>query len=170
MEADSIIVAIGQTPDASCADGSRVKVSRRGAFIVDPDTLATNVSGIFSAGDAVTMRGTVTEAIATGHRAATSIHRYLQGQDLKENQTMPAKEVLKIDPQMTSSWLTRKARWGMPSLSAKDAVRTFSEADLGYTEAEAIEEAKRCLNCRMCVNCIYGRGQICFETGSRLLK
>jgi len=49
-------------------------------------------------------------------------------------------------------------------------VRTFNEVGLGYTEMEAIEEAKRCLNCRMCANCIYGRSQICFETGSRLLK
>jgi len=170
MEADSIIVAIGQTPDPSCTDGSRVKVSRRGTFVVDSTTLATNVPGVFAAGDAVTLRGTVTEAIAMGREAASSIHRYLQGQDLKKNRTPPAKETLKIDPEMTSHWLTRKTRWGMPSLSANDAVRTFSEADLGYTEAEAIEEAKRCLNCRMCVNCIFGRGQICFETGSRLLK
>ena len=170
MEADSVIVAIGQIPDPSCTDGSRVKVSRRGTFVVDSATLATNVPGVFAAGDAVTPRGTVTEAIAMGREAASSIHRYLQGQDLKKNRTAPAKETLKIDPEMTSQWLTRKARWGMPSLSANDAVRTFSEADLGYTEAEAIEEAKRCLNCRMCVNCIYGRSQICFETGSRLLK
>ncbi len=170
MEANNIIVAIGQSPDPSCTDGSRVEVSRRGTFVADPDTLATNVPGVFAAGDAVSLRGTVTEAIAMGHKAATSIHRYLQGQDLKKNRTVPAREVTKIDPETTSPWLTHKARWSMPSLSPNDAVRTFSEADLGYTEAQAIEEAKRCLNCRMCVNCIFGRGQICFETGSRLLK
>jgi NADPH-dependent glutamate synthase beta subunit-like oxidoreductase len=170
MEADSVIIAIGQTSDPSCANGSRVmKVSRRGTFVVDPDTLATNVPRIFAAGDAVTPRGTVTQAIAMSHEAAISIHRHLQGQDLKKNRST-AKEVLKIDPRMGSPWLTRKARWGMPSLPAKDAVRTFSEADLGYSETEAIEEAKRCLNCRMCVNCIYGRNQICVETGLRLLK
>ena len=170
MEADSIIVAIGQTTDSSCADGSGVEVSRGGTFVADPDTLATNVPGVFAAGDAVSLRGTVTEAIAMGHEAATSIHRYLQGQDLKKNRKMPAREVLKVDPEMTSHWLTHKDRWSMPSLSPNDAVRTFGEADLGYTEAQAIEEAKRCLNCRMCVNCIFGRGQICFETGLRLLK
>lgn len=170
MEADSVVVAIGQTPDPSCADGSQVKASQRGTFVADPDTLATNVPGIFAAGDAVTLPGTVIEAIAMGRKAATSIHRYLQGQDLKKNRAAPAKEILKIDPEMTSRWLTRKARWGMPSLSANDAVRTFSEADLGYAKTQAIEEAKRCLNCRMCVSCIYGRSQICFETGSRLLK
>jgi NADPH-dependent glutamate synthase beta subunit-like oxidoreductase len=39
-----------------------------------------------------------------------------------------------------------------------------------YTREQAIEEARRCLNCRMCANCIYGRGQICYETAMRLLK
>lgn len=170
MEADNVVVAIGQNPDPSCVPSGQVKVSRRGTFVTDPDTLATDVPGIFAAGDAVNLPGTVTEAIAMGHEAATSIHRYLQGQDLKKNRTEASKEVLQIDPEMTSPWLTRKARWRMPSLPASDAVRTFSEADLGYTEAEAIEEAKRCLNCRMCVNCIYGRSQVCFETGLRLLS
>ena len=170
MGADSVVVAIGQAADPSYAKGGQVKLDGRGTFAVDPDTLATNVPDIFAAGDAVTMGGTVTEAIAMGHRAAISIQRYLQGQHLRGNGAVAAKEILKIDPEMTSPWLTRKARWGMPSLQPSDAVRTFSEVNLGYTEMEAIEEAKRCLNCRMCANCIYGRSQICFETGSRLLK
>ncbi len=170
MGANSVVVAIGQAADPSYAKGGQVKLDGRGTFAVDPDTLATNVPGIFAAGDAVTMRGTVTEAIAMGHRAAISIQRYLQGQHSRGNGAVVAKEILKIDPEMTSLWLTRKARWGMPSLQPNDAVRTFSEVNLGYTEMEAIEEAKRCLNCRMCANCIYGRSQICFETGSRLLK
>ena len=170
MGADHVVVAIGQTPDPSCVPSGLVKVNKRGAFVTDPDTLATDVPGIFAAGDAVNLPGTVTEAIAMGHEAATSIHRYLQGEDLKKDRTEASKEVLVVDPEKTSSWLVRKARWKMPSLPASDAVRTFSETDLGYTEAEAIEEAKRCLNCRMCVNCIYGRSQICFETGLRLLS
>jgi hypothetical protein len=79
-------------------------------------------------------------------------------------------EVLEIDPALTSPWLARKARWSMPSLSARDAVRSFGAVHLGYTREQAIEEARRCLNCRMCANCIYGRGQICYETAMRLLK
>ena len=170
MEADSAVIAIGQAADPSYAEGGQMKLDGRGTFAVDPDTMATSVPGIFAAGDAVILRGTVTEGIAMGHKAATSVDRYLRGKDLKQNGAVAEKEVLKIDPKMTSPWLTRKACWGMPSLQPNDAVRTFSEVDLGYTEMEAIEEAKRCLNCRMCANCIYGRSQICFETGSRLLK
>jgi NADPH-dependent glutamate synthase beta subunit-like oxidoreductase len=167
MEADSVILAIGQAPDPSYAEGIGAKVSGRGTFVVNGDTLATNLPGVFAAGDAVTMRGTVVEAIAAGQKAAKSIIRYFQGKDLGLSSL--AKEVMKIDPEMTAPWLTRKARWGMPSLPGKDAIRTFDEVDLGYIKVAAIEEAKRCLNCRMCVNCLYGRSQICFETGSRIL-
>ena len=167
MEADSVIVAIGQAPDASYAEKTGVKITGRGTFMVNGETLGTNLPGVFAAGDAVSLRGTVIEAIAAGQKVARSIHRYFQGQDLSA--PAPGKEILKIDPELTAPWLIRKSRWGMPSLPSRDAIRTFDEVELGYTRAVAIEEAKRCLNCRMCVNCLYGRSQICFETGQRLL-
>jgi NADPH-dependent glutamate synthase beta subunit-like oxidoreductase len=170
MEVDYIIIAIGQATDTSYIEGSSLNINSRGAIVVDNETLATNLPGIFAAGDAVNVRGTVTESIAVGHKAAESIDRHLRGIDLKANRTAEDKEILKIDPKLTSPWLTKKARWGMPSLPSKDATRTFSEVHLGFTEEEAVEEAKRCLNCRMCANCIYGRGQICYETAMRLLK
>lgn len=170
MEVDHVIIAIGQATDTSYIEGSSLKINSRGALAVDDETLETNLPGIFAAGDAVNIRGTVTESIAMGHKAAESLDRYLRGIDLRANRTAQEKEVLKIDPKLTSPWLAKKARWGMPSLLPKDATRTFSEVHLGFTEEEAVEEAKRCLNCRMCANCIYGRGQICYETAMRLLK
>ncbi|MDD5311827.1 MAG: FAD-dependent oxidoreductase [Dehalococcoidia bacterium] len=170
LEADYVIIAIGQAADTAYAEGSPLLINKRGAFDVDPDTLETNVPGIFAAGDSVNIRGTVTESIAMGHKAAAAIEIFLKGTAPKAKNKQKEKEVIVIDPKLTSPWLARKARWGMPSLSPKDAVRTFSEAYLGFTREEAIEEARRCLNCRMCANCIYGRGQICYETAMRLLK
>jgi NADPH-dependent glutamate synthase beta subunit-like oxidoreductase len=170
MEADYIIVAIGQVTDTSYVKDSKVKVNRRGAIEADADTLQTAEPGVFASGDAVNVRGTVTESIAMGHKAALSIDSFLQGKKPKSSKKAAEKEVLEIDPKLTSPWLARKARWSMPVLSAQDAVRTFSEVNLGFTAEQAIEEARRCLNCRMCANCIYGRGQICYETAMRLLK
>jgi NADPH-dependent glutamate synthase beta subunit-like oxidoreductase len=170
MDADTVIVAIGQVTDTSFAAESKLIVNRRGDVAVDKDTLETNVPGVFATGDAVTVRGTVTESIAMGHRAAASIDRYLQGAGGKKAVEREEKEVLLIDPALTSPWLVKRARWSMPRLAPADAVRTFHEVYLGFTEEEAIEEAKRCLNCRMCGNCLYGRSQICYETALRLLK
>ena len=150
------------------ADG-QLSVTRRGTLVADPETQATNVPGVFAAGDAVHLPGTVVEAMASGRKAATSIHRYLRGQDLREGLTTAKREVFKIKPEMIPDFFVRKARWQMPMLSPGDATRSFGEAKLGYTMWEGVEEASRCLNCRMCANCIFERGQICFETGLRLL-
>ena len=57
----------------------------------------------------------------------------------------------------------------MPRQQPREALRTFREVDLDYRDWQAVEEANRCLNCRMCANCIFERDQICFETADRLL-
>jgi NADPH-dependent glutamate synthase beta subunit-like oxidoreductase len=170
MDVDAVIIAIGQVPDSSYISGNgQLNVTRRGTFTVDGETQATNVPGVFAAGDAAHMPGTVVEAIAAGHKAATSIHRYLRGQSLREDVPAAGKEVYNVKPETIPEFFVRKDRWEMPVLSPGDATRSFGEAQLGYTMWEGIEEARRCLNCRMCANCIFERGQICFETGSRLL-
>lgn len=167
MPADSVIIAIGQNCDAGyCRD--KVEVSKRGNLLVDDETMQTGVPCIFAAGDVVKAPGTVTESMAAGRKAANSIDRYLSGLGPREK---PAekKEAIKVDPEMVPAWFTRKARWEMPQIAASDAVRGFEEAHLGYVPWQAVEEARRCLNCRMCANCIFERDQLCFETGSRLL-
>jgi len=167
VKADSVIVAIGQGPDPSFVDG--VDLAGRGAFSVDPDTMATNVAGIFAAGDAVKAPGTIVEAIAHGHVVAQSIDRFLQGKDLKKRRSRAPKEVINFDDVEMPAFLAKRDRWDMPSLSQKDAVRSFEETELGYSAWQAVAEARRCMNCRMCGNCVFGRGQICLETSTRLL-
>ena len=57
----------------------------------------------------------------------------------------------------------------MPVQDPQVRRQNFNEVALGYTPEQVLEEAKRCLNCRMCGNCIFERGQLCFETSTRLL-
>jgi pyruvate/2-oxoglutarate dehydrogenase complex dihydrolipoamide dehydrogenase (E3) component len=166
VEVDSVIVAIGQAPDPSFVEGV---VTAGGAFSVDPETMATNVPGIFAAGDAVKAPGTIVEAIAHGHGVAQSIDRFLKGKDLKRRRRQAPKEVIEIEEDAVPSFLAKRDRWDMPALSQKDAVRSFEETELGYSAWQAVAEARRCMNCRMCGNCVFGRGQICLETSSRLL-
>jgi len=171
IDANEVIVAIGQVPDPSYLGGNgHVKIDPRGAFTVDPGTLATNAPGIFAAGDAVSAPGTVVESIAAGQKAAASIDRYLRGQDLRESRLAPAKGVFRLeDLEKTPRFMPKRERWGMPSIPLEDRVRSFGEVSLGYTAWQAVEEAKRCLNCRMCGNCIFEKDQVCFETSRRLL-
>lgn len=167
MDAGTVIVAIGQVLDPSFVNG--LNLTGAGTFEIDPETMATNAQGLFAAGDTVKMPGTVVEAIASGHTVAQSIDRYLQGKSIKAQRRKKVPESIVIEEEMIPPFLVMKDRWDMPALSPKDAVRSFGETDLGYTEWQVVEEAKRCLNCRMCGNCIFERGQLCLETSSRLL-
>jgi len=165
MDVDNVIIAIGQVPDPSFIDG--VNTADNGGFKIDQDTMATNLPGIYAAGDAVKLPGTVVGAIAAGHAAAKSIGSYMSGEDIKAEPE--SKDIFKLEEDIAPAFVAAKDRWDIPALAPKDAVRTFAEAELGYPQWQAIEEAKRCLNCRMCGNCIFGRGQICFETSTRIL-
>jgi NADPH-dependent glutamate synthase beta subunit-like oxidoreductase len=75
IAADVVIFAIGQRPESSCL--KQAALLRGGRVQADPETLATNVPGIFAGGDAVTGTAFIVDAIAAGHRAARSITAYL---------------------------------------------------------------------------------------------
>lgn len=167
VDADKVIIAIGQVPETGGTFSKSMKMSKRGEISVNKDTMQTNIPGIFAAGDISATGGTVTEAMAGGRRAALSIDQYLSGMPIE-----PVKETSDtylIEPEQVPEYFTRKNRWDMPRLLPKEAIRTFKEVDLGHKEWQAIEEAERCLNCRMCGNCIFERHQMCFETADRLL-
>ncbi len=169
LDADSVIVAIGQKLDPSFLDGAEgIKVSKKGSIQVDPDTLATNIPGVFAGGDIVNI-ATVVDAIAAGKKAAVSIGRYLKGIDLKEGRPGQPKQVVAIDEEKLPRYVERRQRSTMPALPPSERVSSFNEVELGFAQAMAIEEAKRCLNCPVCGNCIFGRAQMCYETATRLL-
>lgn len=44
-------------------------------------------------------------------------------------------------------------RTKMAHLSLEDRHQSFEEVELGFTEEEAVNEAKRCLSCRRCIGC-----------------
>jgi len=167
VDADVVIVAIGQAAElGSLTDGS-LNTGSGGTIVVNEATGETNIDGIFAAGDAAGTGRTVTDAMAAGRRAANSIDQYLSGKPIVA--AKESRDIITIKPEQVPVYLTRKERWEMPRLVSKQAVKTFKEVDLGYSYWQAVEEARRCLNCRMCANCVFERGQLCFETASRIL-
>jgi NADPH-dependent glutamate synthase beta subunit-like oxidoreductase len=166
-QGDAVFIAVGQTPDEEVVGGEKWVRKDSGLIRVNPQTLETNLSGVFSAGDISGTGGTVTDAMAAGRRAARSIELFLTGGMPKE--APPAPEAVSIKPEQIPDYFVRKERWEMPRLNGRQARSNFREIDLGYQEWQAVEEAGRCLNCRMCANCMFDRGQMCYETGTRLL-
>jgi putative selenate reductase len=72
LAADSIIVAIGQSPDIAFLDGSAVSPRPDGAIAVEPQT-GRAAPGVYAGGDAARGPAIIIEACADGRRAAEAI-------------------------------------------------------------------------------------------------
>ena len=77
VEADSIIVAVGQEPDLSWLPGDYPLGVAEGNTLAINEACTTTLEGIFAAGDVVTGPSSVVEAMASGKKAAQSVHRFL---------------------------------------------------------------------------------------------
>ncbi len=76
---DVAIVAIGNAPNpllVRTADG--LETTRRGTLVVDPETGATTIPGVWAGGDIVTGGATVISAMGAGRRAARAIDAHLR--------------------------------------------------------------------------------------------
>ena len=148
VEADTLIMAIGQKVDQEMVPG-KLTYSRWGTLEVDQETMATEIEGVFAGGDAVTGPDTVIGAVAAGKEAAISIDRYFRGEDMKTDRPTKREPVEDVD----KKGIQQHARREEPMLdtSKRDA---SAEVELGYDEETAILEAKRCLNCGVCSECL----------------
>jgi NADPH-dependent glutamate synthase beta subunit-like oxidoreductase len=77
LEADSVIAAVGQEPDLSWLPHDYQMQRTRGNTLVVNEELATTLEGVFAAGDVVTGPSSVVEAMASGKKAAESVHHFL---------------------------------------------------------------------------------------------
>ena len=144
LEADTILIAIGQACDMTFAGGvPDLDVSPRGPVVTDPFTLETNIPGLFVGGDASYGPKSVVEAVASGKEAAISIDRYLKGEDIKADRPKDWKGI-ELEPQNVE----HADRQQMPRLSLAERKGRFEEIDLGFNERQAKIEAYRCL--RIC--------------------
>ncbi len=151
LDADTVIIAIGQQSDLSFLEDNRgIEVTKAGTIKVDPTTLSTDTSGIFAGGDVVSGPASVVEAIDHGHEAAISIDRYIRGEDLKEGRERIEEETAETPDRE----IPLKKRQVMPCLPVEKRRNNFNEISLGFSEETAVEEANRCLNCGICSECL----------------
>jgi hypothetical protein len=113
---------------------------------------------VFAAGDSVTGTAFAIEAVDAGHRAAESIHRYLQGEELEPPQK-PELPVVKFTRDELRERVMRgeiqpQDRVPMPELPVEERLSSFEEIELGYTDELAQAEAARCLGCAICSECL----------------
>jgi len=148
LEGDTVIVAIGQAADLSFAETCGIQVTRRGGLEADPVTLETPLPGIFAGGDVFYGPKSVVEAVESGKEACESIHRYLNGLDLREGRE---REWSYEKPDVEGEPI--KPRTPMKTLPLEERSGNFNEIALGFSEDEARKEAERCLKCGICSEC-----------------
>ena len=118
LAADTVIVAIGQGVDA--VSMSPVVTGPGGRVVADPETLATNVPGVFAGGDAVLGPASAIDAIAHGHRAAEAIHGYLRGEMSQEpGAGADGRDEGRAEPEPLGA--RRQARLPMPQAPVRSA-------------------------------------------------
>jgi len=152
IEADTVIMAIGQTSDLSWIDpNDGIEVTPRNTIKIDPVTLATTAPGIYAGGDVSFGPRIAIDAIANGKRAAQSIHQFITGKDKQFAEIDVRENHVEI---IVANTKTYSRPWGyesiprvpIPSLDIDRRVGV-SQLEIGYNEEQARREASRCLHC-----------------------
>ncbi len=79
IEADSVLLAIGQTPDLSfLSEKDNIELTPWGTIKTDVNTLQTSSEGVFAGGDAVFGPRIVIEAVENGKRAAVWMREFFE--------------------------------------------------------------------------------------------
>lgn len=144
---DNVIFAVGQKPDGT--DRMDLQLAEGGLISVNKD-LATDVPGIFAAGDVVTGTKSVIEAIAAGRLSAVSIDRFLGGDgDISEifvEKTEPPTCIGRIEG------FADMLRLHPKQADVSERIKSFSPVEGCFTDSEAESEAGRCLQCDLRLN------------------
>ena len=149
LEADSLILAIGQDTDTAFLEkvpGIEFKPDH--TVIVD-DNMMTGHAGIFAGGDMVPSERSVTIAVGHGKHAARHIDAYLKGQKYRR----PARHSV-IGVEKLHLWYrTAAPKVEQQRLPLVERQHGFGEIMKNLTEADALFEARRCLSCGNCFEC-----------------
>ena len=149
LEADSVVLALGQDVDLSLLDKvTGLKVSD-GVVEVDPATMMTGHAGLFAGGDMVPAERNVTVAVGHGKKAARHIDAWLRGTALAATPKPATASFEHIN-----SWYYSDAPKTMrPLLDRARRTSSFDEVQGGLTVDNALFEARRCLSCGNCFEC-----------------
>jgi len=148
LEADSLILALGQDVDLGLLNGVPGLEIKDGVVQVNKNMM-TGAAGIFAGGDMVPSERTVTVAIGHGKKAARNIDAWLNGSSYEA----PAKNELATFDKLNTWYYTDAPKTVRPTLDIIRRQTSFDEVVSGLDESNALFEARRCLSCGNCFEC-----------------
>lgn len=149
LAADTVILAVGQEADTGFLHAIPGMIFDRDVVRVDPDTLMTNVPGIFAGGDMVPSERTVTVGVGHGKKAARCIDKWL---NLDVAPRDPKHPLVHLD-EMNLWYFGGHTRRVQAEQAPETRVSDFGEIVAGLSPKEAEFEARRCLSCGNCFEC-----------------
>ena len=163
---DDVILAIGQDNAFPWIERDiGIEFNEWECPIVDETTMMCSRDGVFFGGDSAFGPKNIIWAVAHGHEAAISIHKYCSEDDL--NERLPIGMNLSSQKMGMHEWSYSNdydpaARRLMPHVDLKERFKKLDiEVELGFTVEQTIQEVERCLNCdiqtvfaaSLCIEC-----------------
>jgi 2-oxoacid:acceptor oxidoreductase delta subunit (pyruvate/2-ketoisovalerate family) len=148
LEADSLVLALGQDVDLTLLDGVPGLAVKEGTVQVGANMM-TGHPGIFAGGDMVPSERTVTVGVGHGKKAARNIAAWLAGGARAE----PSKHELATFDRLNTWYYSDAPKMVRPMLDVARRTSTFEEVVAGLDEGNALFEARRCLSCGNCFEC-----------------
>ncbi len=149
LEADTLILALGQDVEASFLKNVPDLTYHRDGSVEVDDNMMTNYPGLFAGGDMVPSERTVTVAVGHGKKAARNIDAYLKGTSYRK----PEKHELAGFDKLHVWYFTDAAQRPQKHLNIKQRLASFDEVVGGLSAKQAVYEARRCLSCGNCFEC-----------------
>jgi NADPH-dependent glutamate synthase beta subunit-like oxidoreductase len=163
---DDVILAIGQDNAFPWIERDiGIEFDQWECPVVDETTMMCSRDGVFFGGDSAFGPKNIIWAVAHGHEAAISIHKYCNGDDL--NERLPrgvnlASQKMGLHEWSFSNDYDAASRRLMPHVNLKERFKKIDiEVELGFTAEQAVAEVERCLNCdiqtvfttKLCIEC-----------------
>ncbi|MDJ1121223.1 FAD-dependent oxidoreductase [Kribbibacterium absianum] len=145
-DADTVVFAIGQATDwGALLDGEELELVR-GRVVADPVTYQTAQPDLFVGGDVLTGPRFAIDAIAQGHEAAVSLHRFVHpGSSLTVGRN--PRHYVEFDKEGAELPSYDTAGRQEPGHRADVAAHPFAEERETFTEEQVRTETARCLSC-----------------------
>jgi NADPH-dependent glutamate synthase beta subunit-like oxidoreductase/ferredoxin len=163
---DDVILAIGQDNAFPWIERDiGIEFNEWECPVVDETTMMCSRDGVFFGGDSAFGPKNIIWAVAHGHEAAISIHKYCSGEDL--NERLPRGVNLSSQKMGIHEWsfsndYDPSERRIMPHVDLRERFKKLDiEVELGFTVEQTIKEVERCLNCdiqtvfieNLCIEC-----------------
>ena len=132
---------------------------------VDEETKQSTIPHVFFGGDAAFGPKNIIWAVAHGHDAAVSIHKFCQGEDVADRpppMTTLVSQKMGIHEWSYDNDITNDLRYRVPQRDKAESLGNIRlEVELGFGPDTGYLEAQRCLNCdvqtvfadKLCIEC-----------------